>query len=391
MLFTQGQANRAIVQGYTLLWRRKFHEKLIALGNNGTRSQLRKHHLSRVWQMVRLYQRLSGAKKFTSLLWFGLFLPTLSLATPLAQDFSNMLDGTAFIRYIKVAVPGELYQIHGKTGKGWVFYEGAFQGDTFWIKNCTNSIPGSGPALPGMIVGASSNENWYARPDGYIAKSPKTVASQEPTDKLVANTLLMVRSAMGLGMPIKLGSLELTNDNGFTAELNDGSKIKGTFVVSQNGRPLKCNFVSENFPKVPIAIQYDYAGRESDSTIPSSFVMRAEFDKSHVEMYEFRILDCVFGKDIPSAGFSPETAFSGTNVAPDSVWNHSEIIFSNSASYQQLPNGKIILVEKSTRLLESHKYLLIALFVCVNAVLLFWLTARARRAKEKQAENNKNV
>src|ERR1700722_9496448 len=89
-----------------------------------------------------------------------LALTSMSFGQNVSKDFQNLVNGTALISYFKVALPGDMYQINGKPGDGWVYYEGEIQGNTFWVRNCTNSIPGSGPAMPGCTVGTSSNDNW---------------------------------------------------------------------------------------------------------------------------------------------------------------------------------------------------------------------------------------
>jgi hypothetical protein len=51
--------------------------------------------------------------------------------------------------------------------------------------------------------------------------------------------LLMMRSAFGLGVSIKIGSLNVAEDNSFTALTSSGNSLKGRFfcskMVVQNG------------------------------------------------------------------------------------------------------------------------------------------------------------
>jgi hypothetical protein len=307
------------------------------------------------------------------LLFFLFFLPGITHAANLSSEFRDLLNGTAFVHYIKVAIPGEMYSINGK---GWVYYEGSFQGETFWIKNCTNSIPGSGPALPGYTVGASSNENWCARLDGYVAKSPKVGKTQEPTDQAVLNSLLMVRSAFTPDS-LKIGSLIVAEDNSFKALSVYGDTLVGRFDVFENGRPKRCEFTSSAYPKVSFVVIYDYTGRDDNSTIPSTVTHSVNISPIHVIRRKYQILDCQFGKDsIPNGGFTPNPG-DPKLIMP---LYRNPVIFSNSGIYQKQPDGTVFHI-KEPNLLKTHRIIGWLLFIPINVALLIWLIVHARSKK----------
>jgi hypothetical protein len=298
----------------------------------------------------------------------------ISSAARLDRQFENLLNGTAFVRYIKVAIPGDMYSINGKDGVGWVYYDGCFQGDTFWIRNCTNSIPGSGPMRPGCTVGVSSNENWYVRADGYTAISPITATSEEPPDKLVSNALVMMRSVYGLGM-LKIGSLHVEEDNSFKAMTTDGHSLVGRFDVSEDGRPRRCEFTSSAYPKNPFLVAYSYSDGEGSLNVPSTIVQTVSISAFQTLHRTFHILDCQFGENvIPKGGY---TANRGSPALIMPLYRNP-IVFSNFGMYQKQPNGTIAtLIQPS--LFKAHKLIGWLLFIPMNVVLLFWLIVRARK------------
>jgi len=311
-------------------------------------------------------------------------LPSLANAASLSKDYINLLNGEAYIHYIKVAVPGDLYVISGKEGKGWVYYEGAFQGDTFWIRNCTNSIPGSGPMTPGNTMGASYSENWYGKPDGYVAKSPKAGKSQEPTDKLVGDALKMIRQAFGLGLVIKPGSLRVSEDNSFTALSDDVGTITGRFVVSEDGRAQKCTYTMSLFPKASAVVNFEYSDTKTNSTLPSSFTCKTQVTPLNPLMVgkeTYQIIDCQFGKDtVPDGGFTQKTAYPEVHLPPESIYNN-QMVFSNGDSYQQAPDGTLTHVKKLAVGLSGIQRASCFAFIVINLIAFSWLIRRSMSNK----------
>jgi len=89
-----------------------------------------------------------------SVVW--LFSSRFACAADRLDDLIALINGSVSVQYIKVALPSEMFTIEGQVQDGaWVYYEGSLQGHTFWMRNCTNSLPGSGPCLPGTMVGKS--------------------------------------------------------------------------------------------------------------------------------------------------------------------------------------------------------------------------------------------
>src|SRR5690348_11564562 len=141
----------------------------------------------------------SGACFRVVLLGIGLLQSGLrARGESVSPEFIDLLNGQAYIKRIEVGLPGELYSINGKTGTGWSYYEASLQGETFWIKSATNSIPDSGPPFPGYVNGASSTNYWIYYPYGTlplhgISSSLKGSKTAEPPEKAVKLSLSLLR------------------------------------------------------------------------------------------------------------------------------------------------------------------------------------------------------
>ena len=241
-----------------------------------------------------------------ALIWFCAFeMP----ATPLNPQFVNLVNGTADLKHVLVGVPGSSFSVNGHLLKGWVYFEGSRQGETFWFRNCTNSdsAPGLGRMQPGYVEGASLSENWSLGKDGYSARSPKTPGS---TDKWASGIYPLVRGTFGMGLLVRAGSFKVNGDNSFEAECegDGGGAIKGQFIVSATGLPLKCEFKRDRYPRVKYLLEYTY--KNSTSMIPLRTVYTVELGNKR-EMRESSILECEFGRlEVPSGGYTLEWARS---------------------------------------------------------------------------------
>lgn len=298
-----------------------------------------------------------------------------------SPEFIDLLNGRAYIKHIEVGLPGQVYSINGKEGVGWSYYEACVQGETFWIKSATNSIPGSGPPFPGYIEGASSTNYWIYYPYGTLplhgltssAKGSKTIEAPEKEVKL---SLSLLRKASGLGIGVEPGSLNLGENNQFTARDENGGVIKGTFVVGSAGRPTSCQFTVSTFPGMKFTTSYDYSEAASNSPVPSKLILVGGLDTRESGRLECRILNCEFGRvPLPDGGFTPDFVDKTFNAKAVVV----STLFSNSAAYS-IENGKLVKIVSGN---QGSNWIRRGLgrYAVISAIfsfpLLLWLISRA--------------
>ena len=76
-----------------------------------------------------------------------------------AKCLSNPISSQA-IKHFRITLSGNQCFINGQPGSGWIFYEGSFQSNTFYVRSLSNSVAGSGPLRPGSVAGQSYTMNW---------------------------------------------------------------------------------------------------------------------------------------------------------------------------------------------------------------------------------------
>lgn len=295
-------------------------------------------------------------------------------AASINSDLLSLLNETANVQYIKVALPGSMFQIDGVTAKRDVYLEGVIQQNTCWIKNCDESPAGSGPVRPGCVCGASFREDWTLRKDGYWAVSPKVGKTKEPPDQLLEQSLLLVRKSFGLGA-IQPGSLQLNSDNSFTAvSMWRGRKISGVFTVGDDSKLIECNYRLATIPGNWCA-RYSYDG--SNAKIPSRVLTTYREGADSFPVQEYQIMKCILGAvDVPASGFTPDYLKALMKISPTNLWLSNQkykgahVLFSNSAAYFVPEHGRAT-VMRPPNLLRSRGLEEWRLFIPVAFMLSF--------------------
>jgi hypothetical protein len=313
---------------------------------------------------------------FLACLLFVHYSPTSALAQTLSPEFINFVNLQVPIKYIKVKLPAQLIQFRAAPLRRSFCYEGSLQDDTFWIRCSTNSPVGS---FPGRVVGESRKQYWLVEEGGtYMAKSPRHSATKEPVASAARGALSTLRRAFGLGVDIIPGSLTLLSNNAFTARTDPAGQLQGHFTVLNDGRPAECVYSSSQRPTARVQVDYHYSHRTAGSAIPSSFTMSINWHKV-ADYMQFGILQYIPGRaDIPAIGYTGETFVRRIPSEP----NAATVIFSNTAVYEVLTNGRLAVI-KAPDFLASHGLVAWHLYaVCsllLTPLLITYLMARGKR------------
>lgn len=281
------------------------------------------------------------------------------------------------ISYFAVAIPGENFAVNGKQLNGWAYFEGALQGDTFWIRNLTNSVIGSGPPFVGTILGASKSDRWIVDGD-QVSIAPKSNTRSDAIQQLQNSSFAMVRRSFGMGQPIELGSFVIGKDNAFKATVSLGPILTGKFEVAESGRPMRCQLTSSFEKGLAVEIEYSYEGRDALSMIPSSFIVSGKYKFVPGPKMEYKILKCDFGtNNIGANGYTPEQFRSAKLSNPLFA---RTLIFSNSAIYAASTNGSLQVVMPANRMeIGKRNKLLLAIAAFATTAIVFLLAYRGRR------------
>jgi hypothetical protein len=323
-----------------------------------------------------------------SVVW--LFSSRFACAADRLDDLIALINGSVSVQYIKVALPSEMFTIEGQVQDGaWVYYEGSLQGHTFWMRNCTNSLPGSGPCLPGTMVGKSLENFWHFEPssrdyDTHIAVSPIESTGREPPEIIALATLKNVNCACGFGMPIVPGSLVVNPDHSFRAiAASNGGKMTGRFILTKDDRAEGCKIAISTAPDLRRIIHYEYGLSGNASNIPVRSIVSLFRGDTLISQREFRVLACELGAlSLPETGFTPQSVSPIIDelIRPNKFYN--TVMFSNgTASQVSHRNGIKLLRDASEVIVALRRYRLrvcLGLSVLLAPLLLLWLVRRFR-------------
>ena len=309
-------------------------------------------------------------------------------SSELCSDFKKLINGQAYIRYFKVGLPGNIFIVDGKPLNGWVYYEGAIQKDTFWIRNCTNSIAAAAIIMPGWLVGMSRNERW-SYSDQMVAISPRGSKVESALDKRTDQVFGMVRQALGLGAATMPGSFHFFEGNRFAAKTADGNILKGHFNVSPEGYPLRCEYGGPDWAGMSAVVTYDYDDSERTNCLPSRYSVKTYSLSRKVDEAEYQIVECILGDSVlPEDGFTLEslTNMGGINLTMKNVVGIT--VHRDGAMFQMGTNGELKRlgqgnVSQADRF--QNRRLLILCGICVTMLPISWFIARAMRS----ANNNR--
>ncbi len=297
-------------------------------------------------------------------------------AAELAPEFISFASQSPMISYFAIAIPGENFAMNHKQLNGWAYFEGALQGDTFWIRNLTNSVVGSGPPFRGAILGASKTERWIVDGD-QISKAPKTNTHVNAVQQYHDAALATLRRSFGFGQPIEQGSFVLDKDNTFRATTSLGPILTGKFEVTESGRPMRCQLSSSFEKGLAIEIAYSYDGRDERSMIPSSFIVSGKYKLMQGPKMEYKILQCDFGtNNIGANGYTPDQFRSATTFNPLLA---QTFMFSNSTVYAVSTNGSLQVVMTANRVeISKRNKLLFVIAGLATTTIVFLLAYRGQ-------------
>lgn len=191
--------------------------------------------------------------------------------------------------------------VNGKPASGHLYYEAAWQEETFFVRHITNAPLQPRNAVSwGQIVGKTASElawevNWML-PQGVVMSAPaKEMDSQSVSmgAKHAYDGLLLLNKFRGLGMwLLQPGSLSWLDDTRFEATATIPSTVKpedprtgkltGRIVaVDDQKRPLRIDFSTSlnlGIKNMKMAVEFDYNKPVGETDLPSRFVLIREFD-----------------------------------------------------------------------------------------------------------------
>ena len=221
-------------------------------------------------------------------------VPSTAAKSMAAQRYTirRFLEEAPPLRKIVFAVPGDQFNINGKLGSNFIYYEGACQSSTFYVRQLTNA-PGQPEGLhtAGQLVGRSSQGLLWVI-DWPVAEGVISAAMQDDPQQVnthaghhVETALTRLNSARSLWINLLVpGSLQWLDETRFEAKAKIPPDIRGTngadgtitgrIVERDNtGRPTKMELSCTGLPKVSKMWQeYSYTEPVGETELPNMIV-----------------------------------------------------------------------------------------------------------------------
>jgi len=344
-----------------------------------------------------VHKSLVKCRWFTSLLIFVFIALGIrkSFGTELCSDFRQLINGEVPIRYFQIGF-SNVFRANQKSIPGWVYYEGAIQNDTFWIRNCTNSAPEPAIMLPGWLAGMSHSNYWIYSNDKETI-SPRDGSVTTPVEERAKQAVAMVRQGLGLGVQVLPGSLKTDSDNSFRAKVIRGTNstsISGRFEVLPDGRPSRCEYKSDDWPNARIAVSYVYSERNTNNCLPAAVQVEAFNLLQQIDRVEYRIISCDLGAaQLSDSGYVIDslTNLGGINLRVRDLLG--TVVFRDGAIYNMDKAGKQTLVSsnweappQNFRIRGRHTFIAL---LGLSTLPLLWFIARHYRSVSNKSASTK--
>jgi hypothetical protein len=253
------------------------------------------------------------------------------------------IRGDFAISHIDVGVDGKFYSIGKFVAPEPIFFEAAFQTNTYYIRKSWTVVSNAiVPATNTVVFGANLVGFWAVKGSDVFLSVKRPEIPPDPMMQEVADHRHLAGIPLRLGFPENIIPVRLEAPTRLRALLADGSEIVGTLTLKPDGLIKTFTYgLSNANMHGQCVLEYFYEGGLRPNWMPSKFTVTADETQKNGKTFKYSdthyVRSCTLGSRDLSDGYQPEIFLPKTNWNRVLAWTNGVAFKTERGVTEPLP------------------------------------------------------